>query len=317
MLQSIRNHFNAHNAEVHSTIKLIDIEERFDLAFSRFFGLYFAKLGKYLNMTPTQVSIISLIFGIVGGYLLFYQDSWVITIWASVLITLAGVLDSADGQLARMTGQSTELGRFIDGFIDSAIFVTCYLAACAYYVQGEMGWSIFLLAIPAGIVSHIFTSQVYDFYKSEFLYYVAGSKSSKVKKISELPTVASETGFWNKFFRSLEIDYTKRQWMLVTRTEAMRDIFEDVAFNDSTKEKFAEKYRATFNPIMFWWALVGGTNTHRTLIMLFSIMGRFDLYLIVCVIKLVPIAIVMLAQKFMDEDFVKQLEFQFATQESA
>ena len=68
---------------------------------------------------------------------------------------------------------------------------------------------------------------------------------------------------------------------------------------------------------MFWWALVGGTNTHRTLIMLFSIMGRFDLYLIVCLIKLVPIAIVMLAQKFMDEDFVKQLEFQFATQESA
>ena len=47
----------------------------------------------------------------------------------------------------------------------------------------------------------------------------------------------------------------------------------------STREKFIEKYRNTFNPIMFWWALVGGTNTHSTLIMLFSIMGRFDLYL--------------------------------------
>ncbi|SMD32536.1 CDP-alcohol phosphatidyltransferase [Reichenbachiella faecimaris] len=317
MLRSVRNHFSNHNAEVQSTIKLIDIEERFDLAFSRFFGLYFAKLGKFFNMTPTQVSIISLIIGVTGGYMLFYQDSWVITVWASVLITLAGVLDSADGQLARMTGQSTELGRFIDGFIDSAIFIAIYLSACAYYVQGEMGWSIFLLAIPAGIISHIFTSQIYDFYKSEFLYYVAGSESSKVKKVEELPDASEEEGFWNKFFRRLEIDYTKRQWLLVTRTEEMRDVYEEVAFNEDTKEQFREKYRATFNPIMFWWALVGGTNTHRTLIMLFSIMGRFDLYLIVCLIKLIPIAIVILAQKFMDEDFMKELKFQFATQESA
>lgn len=317
MLRSIRNHFQSHNEEVRATIKLMDIEERFDMAFSRFFGLYFAKMGRFFNMTPTQVSIISLIIGVAGGYMLFYQDSWVITFWASVLITLAGVLDSADGQLARMTGQSTELGRFIDGFIDSAIFIACYLSACAYYVQGDMGWSIFLLAIPAGMVSHIFASQVYDFYKSEFLYYVAGSESSKVKKVEELTDTSEETGFWDKFFRAIEIDYTKRQWMLVTRTEEMRDVYEEVAFNEDTREQFVARYRATFHPIMFWWALVGGTNTHRTLIMLFSIMGRFDLYLIVCLIKLIPIAIVMLAQKFLDEDFLKQLKFQFVTQKSA
>ncbi len=317
MLHSIKAHFNNHRSEVYSTIKLIDIEERFDLVFSRFFGLYFAKIGKFLNMTPTQISIVSLIIGVAGGCMLFYQDRWVITVWASILITLAGVLDSTDGQLARMTGQSTELGRFVDGFIDSAIFLTCYLAACAYYVQGDMGWSVFLLAIPAGMVSHIFTSQIYDFYKTEFLYYVAGSKSAKMKKVGECPQISDETGVWNKFFRMLEIDYTRRQRMLVTRTEEMRDTYEEVAFNSSTRGKFIEKYRATFNPIMFWWALVGGTNTHRILIMLFSIMGRFDLYLILCLIKLIPIAIVILIQKIMDEDFVKQMEVQFAAQDPA
>ena len=171
MLRSIKNHFSNHNAEVQSTIKLIDIEERFDLAFSRFFGLYFAKIGKFFNMTPTQVSIISLIVGVaLEDICCIIQESWVITVWASVLITLAGVLDSADGQLARMTGQSTELGRFIDGFIDSAIFIACYLVClCLLCTRREMGWSIFFLAIPAGVVSHIFTSQIYDFYKSEFL----------------------------------------------------------------------------------------------------------------------------------------------------
>jgi phosphatidylglycerophosphate synthase len=314
MIGTIRSHFQKHTQEVYSTIKLIDIEERFDLAFSRFFGLYLAKVGRYLNMTPTQVSLISLFIGVVGGLMLFYQESWVITVWASLLISLAGVLDSADGQLARMTGQSSEMGRFIDGSIDNLVFISCYLAGSAYYVQGEMGWSIFLIAVPAGLVSHSFASQIYDFYKSEFLYYVAGSQSSKVKTISELEEIPEGKGFWVKFFKKVEIDYTKKQWMLTSRNNEIRNLYETAAFNPSTRDKFVEAYRETFNPIMFWWALIGGSNTHRTLIMLFSVMGRFDLYLIVCLIKLIPLAIVMVAQKVMDEDFQKQLKFKLAVQ---
>ncbi len=316
MFSKIVNHFQKHNEEVRSTIKLIDVEEKFDLAFSRFFGLYFAKIGKFLNLTPTHISLLSLIIGVAGGLMLFYQNQWIITLWASVLITLAGVLDSADGQLARMTGQSTELGRFIDGFIDNAVFMTCYFAACAYYVGGEMGWSIFLLAVPAGIISHSFASSIYDFYKSEFLYYVANSDNAKVRTIEDVMNVPAQTGFWNKFFRGIQIDYTKRQWMLVTRNEALRETYENYAFNDLTRDDFIQTYRSTFNPIMIWWALIGGTNVHRTLIMVFSIMGRFDLYLIFCLVKLVPLAIVSIAQKILDDDFEKKLKFNLATKYS-
>lgn len=312
MIGAIRNHFQKHTEEVYSTIKLIDIEERFDLAFSRFFGLYLAKVSRYFNLTPTQVSLISLFVGIVGGAMLFYQESLVITIWAAVLISLAGVLDSADGQLARMTGQSTEMGRFIDGFIDNAVFVTCYLAGSAYFAQGDFGWSIYLLAVPAGLISHSFASQIYDFYKSEFLYFVAGSHSSRVKTVAELDEMPKGVGFWAKFFKKIEIDYTKRQWMLTNRTDETRALYETAAFSPSTRDKFIQKYRETFNPIMFWWALIGGSNTHRTLIMLFSIMGRFDLYLIVCLIKIVPLVTIVVAQKIMDDDFQKQLKFEFA-----
>jgi len=317
MYNKIFGHFRKHNIEVRSTIKLIDVEEKFDLAFSRFFGLYLAKIGRFFNMTPTQVSVLSLIIGVAGGLMLFYQDQWIITLWASVLITLAGVLDSADGQLARMTGQSTELGRFIDGFIDNAVFMACYFAACAYYVGGEMGWSIFLLALPAGIISHSFASSIYDFYKSEFLYYVANSEGSKVRTIDDVMNVPAQSGFWNKFFRIIQIDYTRRQWMLVTRNEELRETYEAFAFNELTRDKFIEKYRNTFNPIMIWWALIGGTNVHRTLIMLFSIMGRFDLYLIFCLIKLVPLAIVSIAQKILDDDFEKQLKYHLAAKYSS
>jgi len=312
MFQRLTNHYYKHLGEVHSSIKLIDIEEKFDLVFSRFFGLYLAKLGRKLNMTPTQVSILSMAVGLTGGLMLYYQDMWVVTVWASVLISLAGVLDSADGQLARMTGQSTELGRFIDGFVDSVIFIACYLAACTYYVQGDMGWSVFLIALPAGLVSHNACSIIYDFYKCEFLYYIADAKTSKVRTVEEAKVMYQQDGFWNRFFSNIGIDYTKRQWFLISRTEEMRETYESFAFNPATREKFIEKYRKTFNPIMFWWALIGGTNTHRTLIMVFSIMGRFDLYLIVLLFKLVPMAVVYIVQKVVDEDFHKQLQYELA-----
>ncbi|MBV6645844.1 MAG: CDP-alcohol phosphatidyltransferase family protein, partial [Cyclobacteriaceae bacterium] len=123
MLNAIRKHYS----EVLSTIKLIDIEERFDLVFSRFFGLFFAKAALRLRMTPTDVSIASLAVGLMGGGLLYFQESWVITLSGSILITIAGVLDSADGQLARMSGQSTDLGRIIDGLIDNLVFLACYI----------------------------------------------------------------------------------------------------------------------------------------------------------------------------------------------
>jgi hypothetical protein len=212
-----------------------------------------------------------------------------------------------------MTGQSTELGRFIDGFIDNAVFTTCYLAASAYFVQGAMGWSIYLLAIPAGLISHNFGSNIYDFYKSEHLYYIAKAEGSKIRTVADVENTPQQSSFWGKFFRRVQIDYTKWQWILSTRTEDVKEIYESLAFSDHTRARFIDRYKNTFGPLLVWWALLGGTNTHRTLIMLFSIMGRFDLYLIFCIVKIVPMAILMIVQKVMDDDFHKQLEFELAT----
>lgn len=307
MFYKLKTHVRNHYAEMLSTIKIVDIEEKFDLVFSRFFGLYFARWFSRFDMTPTQVSLLSLFFGVIGGFLLYFQDQWKITLFASFLITIAGILDSADGQLARMTNQGTELGRIIDGTIDNLVFLSCYFFACTYFFFGDIGWPIVIMGLSAGFISHTYSSAIYDFYKSDFMYYVGGYDDSKVPTMQEVKNKKFDDTFWNKMLHLIYIHYTNTQYFLYTRTANQRQQLEKYAFNTNYQEKFQALYRKTFNPIMSWWALIGGTNTHRTLIMGFSIAGRFDLYLIVCLLKMIPLVIMVLIQKKVDDKFIKEL----------
>lgn len=300
MPDGLRSWLSKHREQVDSTIKMMDIEERFDLYFSRFFGLFFAQAGKRLSMTPTQVSVISLLTGMLGGVLLYYQDSWKIILGASFLITLSGVLDSADGQLARMTGQSTDLGRIIDGLVDNFVFVACYLGGAIYFVQ-FYGWPVIVIAALAG-VSHSFKSAIYEFYKSEYLFFAGPFKNSNIgypETIEE--KIKVEDSWWRKLILYSYLDYTKRQYWLSTRTRAQRSIFQNLAYNPDTKEEFTKKYRDLNKPIMFWWALICGTNTHRSLIMILSLFSRFDVYLVITIVTIVPMLIVSQQQKKLDK----------------
>ena len=240
--------------------------------------------------------------------MLYFQYDLTITLWASFLITMAGVLDSADGQLARMSNQSTELGRIIDGAIDNAVFVVAYIAGCTYFYQGDYGWQIYLLGVPAGLIGHSYSSAVYELYKTEYLYYVTQADYAKIASLDEIKQKLKEHKGINKLLFWMYYDYTKKQHWLSTRTPEMRATFEKYAFNPNTKEKFANMYREMIKPTMIWWALVGGTNVHRTLLMVFSIFGRFDLYLVVVLLKMIPFLIVSQLQKARDEKLLEQLE---------
>lgn len=290
------NPFKKHYQEVLSTIKLIDTEERFDLYFSRYFGLIFAKMAKAISATPTQVSILSLFVGVYGGYLLYFQDQLQMTLWGSALVTLAGVLDSSDGQLARMTGQSTDLGRIIDGLIDNFVFVACYLAA-AFYFLPTYGYWIFALAVTAGYI-HSTKAALYEFYKSEYGYLVGKSDSAFIPlTIADLKPKAKEGNWISRMLYVTYTDYTKKQLKLSTRTPAFRELLR----NKRDAPGFNEAYRAHNLTMLSWWAWVGGTNVHRTLIMLGCILAMADLYFIIAIVSVIPAIIVNQMQRRADK----------------
>jgi hypothetical protein len=140
-----------------------EIEDIFDLKFYHPLGYRIAIFFNRLNFSPNTVSFISMIIGLIGGALIYYDH----LITASALIVLTSVLDSSDGQLARMSGKRSVYGRIIDGLVGYVVFTSIYLAiGFAYYHR--YGYIIFVLMILAG-VSNAVQNSVYDFYRTAFL----------------------------------------------------------------------------------------------------------------------------------------------------
>lgn len=295
LLNSIRRDFQ----KATESIKLMAIEETFDIYFSRFFGYYFALISKWVKLTPNQVSLASLITGLLSGWMFYFQDNVILILWACFFITLSGVLDSADGQLARMTGQSSDLGRKIDAIIDTLVFVACYTGGALYFMQTDYGYWVFPLAALAGYF-HSVKSGVYEYYKTEFIYYVKGAKDHRIPYVEEIEKTPGKSGIWYTLLYYVEVDYYKKQHMFHGRSRADRALFEQYAFGEHS-DHFRALYTRINGPLMTWWALVCGTNTHRTVLMVTSLFGRMDLYFFFAIVTIIPMYPIVWRQAKLDQ----------------
>ena len=79
-----------------------------------------------LSITPTQITILSLIAGLISAY--FYMiDSSTGLMWGALFLYLKIFLDNVDGNLARVKGEVSRLGRFLDSLIDFIVSFLVYL----------------------------------------------------------------------------------------------------------------------------------------------------------------------------------------------
>jgi phosphatidylglycerophosphate synthase len=144
--------------------KAYEIEELVDVYFFRRLGYVVAHAARLVRLTPNAISMLAACVGVVGGALLYDRRYALI---GCALLIFYGVVDSADGQLARMTHQTSELGRVLDGvsgyFMNAAIFVAIAFAA----VDGGSGPSIFLWACLAG-ASVIVQAQMYEYHRMSY-----------------------------------------------------------------------------------------------------------------------------------------------------
>ena len=109
------------------SLKSMDTEETIDLMFYRPVGFAWALLCAKIGITPNVITIASIFLGIGGGLLFYYNDIW----WNMLgmfFIIWANSFDSADGLLARITGQYSSLGRFLVGFSRYLGFITMFFS---------------------------------------------------------------------------------------------------------------------------------------------------------------------------------------------
>ena len=192
------------------------VEEWADRRFFRPAGWRIATTLAPTRISPDAVTLASLVLGVIAGHLFWYANPW-INAAGVMLFIWSDVLDSADGQLARLRGTSTRMGRILDGLADSARFLSLYAHLGARLYVSGWGWGGVVLALAA-LFSHTYQAAAADFIRQAYLYFAVG-KGSELDVGSE--AAAGQGSFWERVAGWLYGDYVRRQAWLFPRTTAL------------------------------------------------------------------------------------------------
>ena len=192
------------------------VEEWADRRFFRPVGWWLANTLAPTAVSADGVTLASLILGVAAGHFFFYSRPWLNAIGVALFV-ISDVLDSADGQLARLRGKSTRMGRILDGLADTGRFVSLYAHLGARLYMAGWGWRGPLLSLAA-ILSHSYQAAAADYIRQAYLYFAVG-KGSEL----DLPEQARPAGasVWERLAAWLYVDYVRRQAWLFPRTTAL------------------------------------------------------------------------------------------------
>ena len=168
------------------SFKSDDTEEWLDIYFTRPIGLVFALGWMKLGVHPNVVTVLSIFLGMGAGYMFYFTDLWH-NLAGVLLLMLANFCDSTDGQMARLTGKKTLIGRMLDGFSGDVWFFCVYLALLlrmGNMWQPILGWwaylAAFALCFAASILCHSKQSSLADYYRQVHLYFLLGREGSEL-----------------------------------------------------------------------------------------------------------------------------------------
>ena len=233
-----------------STLKSADTEEFIDIHFYRPLGYRWALFFHQLGVTPNQITIASIFIGVAAG-ICFYPGCFWINLLGVFLLIWANSYDSADGQLARMTGQKSELGRILDGACGDFWFISIYLAI-VFRLWPEWNFWILLLAAATGYC-HSKQAAMADYYRNVHLLFLKGKNGSELHNSKELaekyPRISWKRQPFVKFFERMYLNYTRGQEAWTPKLQLMLQSLNQ-KYNGNAPEWFRKEFRTQSFPLM-------------------------------------------------------------------
>jgi hypothetical protein len=247
------------------------VEGILDLYFYRPIGFRLAKFFAQLKMTPSAVTFLAGVCGVIAGHLYYYRDLR-INIVGMVLHVCSNALDNADGQLARLTHRESRDGRIIDSVADHLVFVSVYLHLTLRYVIGGSSPAIFLLAVAAGI-SHALQGAAADYYRSTYLHFVANAEIDSSSGLrSDYCKRSWRQRPWDKFLLALYLNFTRQQEMLAPHLKKLRDTTSEL-FHSQIPVWLEQRYRDSAGQMFKWWGLLM-TNSRMLILFVLLFVGQ-------------------------------------------
>ena len=274
--------------------KAFEIEELADVYFFRPVGSIIARGARAFGMTPTHLTVLGTLVGITGGTLLYAER---LGVFAFALLILYGIIDSADGQLARLTGQVTELGRVLDGVGGYVTHGAIYLAIAAGAIHRGGSSSILIWMLLAGMANAL-QAQMYDYHRTAYIT-VVGEGRAPGNDPAKVPS----------WIRWLYSGYLVMQRWLIGGHARVEAALAARTVAGRVREEDRMRYRQCFYRPVRGWNLLG-SNTGLYAIGVLIWLHRVDLFF---AFILLPMNLALIAlwlwQWKADRKFLAELNF--------
>lgn len=260
------------------SLKSFDTEEHIDLAFYRPLGFAWAYLFRKIGVTPNAVTVASIFLGVGAGVCFYFDNIW-ISVLGIFLLVWANTFDSCDGQLARLTGSYSPLGRILDGLSGDLWFLAIYIAVCLHENHfsvffGEHAWLIWAIAAAAGIC-HGKQAAMADYYRQFHLFHVKGREGSELDTASDLEkrlaALSWRHDFWRKITLTFYTKYTANQEAWTPWMQKLRRALAEKYPDGQIPAAYREKFRAASRPLMKYTNIL--TFNWRSIVLFITVLA--------------------------------------------
>ena len=274
------------NEKVNKTLKSAETEDWLDLHVVRPFCYWWAVLFAKLDIHPNTVTILSMIVGAASAIFFacasFYYagtTGLLLNIVAILLLCLADIFDCTDGQLARMTGKKSRLGRILDGVAGFTWFGPIYHAlVLRFYLHHDIEFQllgiadtdtnvwiatavVFVLGWVSGIAGLAGQQRLADYYIQIHLFFLKGEKGSELDNSRQQQEIydqmTKDTPWIERLFQKSYIGYTKKQEAVTPQFQRlMARLREKYGSTDNVPQAIRDEFRAQSLPVIKWNGLL-------------------------------------------------------------
>jgi phosphatidylglycerophosphate synthase len=244
-----------------------EVEGVLDIYLIRPLGYLVVTLVRRTPVTPNMLSAASVVAA-AGAGVCYVAGGLAGALGGLAFVLLLSALDSADGQLARATGRTTDFGRTLDGLCDNFSFLCLYVGlGLSSVLNGLPMVAAIGLGIAAG-ASHSLQSVAADFVRLLYLRVVMGQdgvERERPETLAERRDAARREGKGTLLLLVLHLhveNARKQRWLLRATDRLERAYDAALARVPEIRPSFAARYRDTNGGLLKAWAFMA-TNSHK------------------------------------------------------
>jgi len=226
-------------------------------------GRSLVALFRRTSITPNVVSMLSVVAALAAA-VCYTERSLRGALGGLAFLIVTSALDSADGQLARVTGRGSRHGAAVDGLCDNLSFGAVYIAIFVSHARyvGTWTWAVAGLAVLAA-ASHSVQSALVDFVRQLYLRHTRGTPGPENQRPEALAAEIEKESGGPRLLLRLHLNYSREQRAFLPTSDRLeRRHAELVDGRPDLAAAFAERYRAANQRLVRWWA-VGASNIHK------------------------------------------------------